>query len=274
MSDIVYVVPSYNRIETLKTKTLALLERYEIPKEHIFIFTAPDEFQSYQIAFSQYSVIEGKLGLKNQRNFITEYFPENKKLVCLDDDIEDLKQLKDGKLVPIEDLKLLVDGAFLACELHKLSMWGIYPITNAFFMKEGYSTDLKFCIGCVWGIINRKDIVLTMDYKEDYERTLKCYKRDDGVVRLNFVCAKTKMYQAGGMGLNQKERLEHNMKSAKSLIDLFPGLVRHNKKREGEILLSQPKADGTTTPRVDRTTTKTTKRVARSAKGMESSKTK
>jgi hypothetical protein len=248
------------------------LERYQIPSETIYIFTAPEEFESYKRAFPNCNVIKGELGLMAQRNYITNFFEEGVPLVCLDDDIEDLKQLKDGKLVPVEDLKLLVDGAFLACELHKLSMWGIYPISNAFFMRPGYSTDLKFCIGHLHGVMNRKDIVLTLTYKDDYERTLKYYKRDGGVVRLNFVCAKTKMYQAGGLGLKQKERLDQNMKSAKSIIELFPGLARMNKRREGEILLSHPRAD--VAPRVDRTTTKSPKRTPRGLKGVESAKTK
>jgi len=266
-----YVIPSYNRIDSLKTKTLALLEQYDIPKEQVYIFTAPSEFESYQKACPDYNVVCGELGLKNQRNYITNFFPEGAPLVSLDDDIEKLYTFKRDQpriranLVPIEDLKSLVEGAFLVTKVHNLNFWGISPSDNNLFLKEGYSTNLKFCIGHMWGCYNCKEIVLTLDYKEDYERTLKFYQRDGGVLRMNWVCAKTKMYQAGGIGLKQKQRLEHNMKSARDLVDLFPGLVKLNQRKEGEIMLSKlpqispVKTDEYTTPRTKRRANQTLK---------------
>ena len=39
------------------------------------------------------NIIIGVLGLKNQRNFISEYYPEGKHIVEMDDDIREIMQL-------------------------------------------------------------------------------------------------------------------------------------------------------------------------------------
>lgn len=232
-----YVIPSYNRLKTLETKSLTFLKKHGISPDNIYIFTAPEEFDLYSQTFSSYKVILGLKGLMEQRNFITDYFEEGEELVCLDDDIEDLKELRENKLVTVQDLESWIQSIFQDLRNRSLSFWGIYPISNAFFMKPTVSTDLKFCIGHFWGVINRKDIKISLLFKEDYQRTLLFYKRDGGVLRINNICAKTKMYSVGGIGQKQKDRLEENIKSSKYLLELYPECVRMNRRREGEIIL-------------------------------------
>ncbi|NBO60974.1 MAG: hypothetical protein EBU82_08395 [Flavobacteriia bacterium] len=41
--DYIVAIPSYKRTETLKEKTLAVLQRYKIPASKIFIFVADKE---------------------------------------------------------------------------------------------------------------------------------------------------------------------------------------------------------------------------------------
>jgi cellulose synthase/poly-beta-1,6-N-acetylglucosamine synthase-like glycosyltransferase len=84
------VIPSYNRVDCLKEKTLNTLNRYNYPKDSIYIFVVDDEYEIYKSEFPEYNVIVGLKGLMNQRNFITDYFPENEELVCMDDDIEEI----------------------------------------------------------------------------------------------------------------------------------------------------------------------------------------
>jgi len=237
------VVPSYNRVETLRDKTLTTLKEYKIPKEKIYIFVANEEqYEIYKngIPSDLYGkIIIGIKGLKNVRNYIVDYFPEGKPLVCLDDDIGGLMQLNDGKLVKSKSFENIIQLAFSLCKKHGYGMWGIAPVCNAFFMKEDYSANLKFLIGHLWGCFNRKSIKLTIDYKEDYERTLMFAVKDGGVIRLNNICAKTKMGAKGGMGLEVIERLEKNKRSSLYLMRKYPGLVRLNPRREGEILLAR-----------------------------------
>lgn len=270
-------IPSYQRIETLKTKTLKMLELYTYPKELIYIFTAPEEFNEYTKEFVAYNVIAGLKGLKYQRNFIIDYFEEGEELVCMDDDIEQIlildpegKDIKRGTSI-LPNLQEFILHAFELCKEKQLNIFGIYPIYNYFFMKATITTDCKFLIGHFYGIINIKSIKNTLCLKDDYERSLHFYKRDGGVLRFNYICAKTKMYKSGGLNMSQQQRLMENKESCKTLITLFPGLVRMNTRKEGEIILLSKKKENngnneSTEANINRTTTSTIKRSRKSIK--------
>ena len=72
-------IPSYQRPEDLRLKTLALLEQQGVPKQHVYIFVAnAAEHQLYQEAVGKDwgNIVIGELGLWRQRNFITSWFKE------------------------------------------------------------------------------------------------------------------------------------------------------------------------------------------------------
>ena len=243
MSDYVIAIPSYNRAETLRDKTLAMLNSYDIPRARIHIFVADKEqAEIYKevLPKSDYGrIVVAEKGLMQARNFITQYYPENKPIVSFDDDVTELEILRDEKLVHLSSLEKIIKEAFALCKENDLNLWGIYPIRNAFFMKDEYSTDLKFIIGHMHGVFNKHDRILTTTYKDDYERTLLYATKDGGVIRLNNVVAKTKMGAKGGLDTAVAKRLEENKKASVMLMKKFPGLVRLNSRREGEILLAR-----------------------------------
>ena len=240
----VITIPSYNRTKTITEKTLSVLKSYSIPKDNIYVFVADDvqrDLYKSEVPADLYGhLIVAKKGLVNARNFITDYFEENQAIVSFDDDVSEIVVLNDmKKLERLPDLEKLITSAFNACTSQKRRLWGIYPIANAFYMSKTISTDLKFCIGHMWGCFNTKDIRVTMDYKEDYERTLKFAVRDGGVIRFNSVAAKTKLGAPGGIGVSAEKRIEENTLISNKLITMFPGLVRLNPRRPGEVLLSR-----------------------------------
>jgi hypothetical protein len=237
--DWIIVIPSYQRAPGLKDKTLALLLRYNIPKEKITIFCAnEEEAQIYQETLPEYKIIVGVPGLHQQRNFISLYYPVGTKIVSLDDDLTALCLLEDGKIIPHPSLLNLIDEGFKQCEYHHYHLWGIAPVCNPFFMKDIIHTDLKFCIGHLYGYINRH-LQLKIQYKDDYEMTLKNAVLDKGVIRFSGVAAKTRLGAAGGLNTSNEQRLQTNIKNIQVLMSEYPGLVRLNKKRPGEILLSR-----------------------------------
>jgi len=238
------VIPSYNRVDCLKEKTLNTLNRYNYPKDSIYIFVVDDEYEIYKSEFPEYNVIVGLKGLMNQRNFITDYFPENEELVCMDDDIEEICILDPeakGGISALPDFTQFVLYAFSACKDNQRHIWGVYPIRNHFFMKQTISTDCKFLIGHLFGVINKK-LYNTITFKDDYEKTLQYSKLDGGVCRFNYICCKTVMYKSGGLNLKKQERLQHNIESSQYLLKEFPEYVKLNPKKMGEILLRSPKA--------------------------------
>lgn len=72
---------------------------------------------------------------------------------------------------------------------YSYNLWGMYPVPNYYFMKNEISTNLKFCIGRVFGFNNTKDVICGDDCRDDYERSILYYVRDGGIIRFNnYVC--------------------------------------------------------------------------------------
>ena len=112
---------------------------------------------------------------------------------------------------------------------NKLFLWGLYPIANPYFMFPATTIDLKLIVGPVWGSINRhdKDLILTIDEKEDVERTLQYYSKDNGVVRFNNVSVQTTYYKTpGGMQTDKRDRKKDAYESAVYLNKKYPNLTK------------------------------------------------
>lgn len=236
------VIPTYGRAHILKEKTLSLLHTYQIPKKQITLFVAnKGEYDIYskEIPSSLYgSMIIGHPGLVEQRNFIMNYYPVGTHLVSFDDDVSGLWELRAEKLVPLVSLKKVIQQGFALCKKWGYHMWGIYPTKNASWMSPEPSTNLKFLIGHMYGLINRK-LTLHLPVKHDYELTLENAVKDGGVIRLNHVVASTKMGAKGGIDKTVQERMGTYVKVVDYLVKKYPGLVRKNPRREGEILLAR-----------------------------------
>jgi hypothetical protein len=175
------------------------------------------------------------------RNFIVDYFPENQKIISMDDDVRAFQTLdKKNNLVEIVSLAALIQKGFALCAENNCSLWGVYPVANGFYMKNNkeYSTELKFIVGSFMAFTNRK-IKCRLNFKEDYELSIENFLRDHKVVRFNRVCIKFKMYSKGGIGKSQQERLQDNVRAAKWLIQKYPNFVKLNARREGEVLLNK-----------------------------------
>lgn len=237
LSIMIFVIPSLSRISTLKNKSLNVLR--DVPKDKIYIFVVKEEYEEYRKNIEEpINIIIGPLGLHNMRNFIRLYFPEETRMVCLDDDIAQLYIMKENLLIedkkkasryplyPLANLDFL-DEAFKTLEETGLKFFGIYPVKNGYFMKTlpYKSGDLRFCVGTFWGCINEhsNDLIIRIEEKEDFERTLLYYKRDKGVLRFNTICADTKYYkEKGGLQSRGLDRVETSKVSCDYLIATFP----------------------------------------------------
>ena len=196
-----FVIPSYQRYDVLKNKTLHLLQTSNVSMDKVYVFCIEDEYEQYRNLPCH--VIIGKKGLIQQRQFIMEYFP-NKHLIFLDDDIESID------LCNFESLEYFCNYAFQQCIEHKCTLWGVYPVFNPFFRKtkKPMTTCLNYIVGAFYGVINTKPLLLTMDEKEDVERSILHFIQDGKVLRFNNIGFKTKYYgKTGGLG-NFKSRLE------------------------------------------------------------------
>jgi hypothetical protein len=263
----IIVIPSYNRADLLNRKTLKVLNEYHIPRDVIYVFVAnKEEEEIYKKTLNPdyYGhLIVGVKGLKNQRNFISSYFKEGQEILNLDDDIGGFKILKhksfsksssktkkskigiknnktkknqkrksyrkDYFLETLGNLDNFIKSSFKILRENKLYLWGIYPIANPYFMFPEMTTDLKLIVGPCWGVINRhdNDLVSTIDEKEDVERTLQYYSKDNGVVRFNNVSVQTTYYKTpGGMQTDKRDRKKDAYESAVYLNNKYPNLTK------------------------------------------------
>ena len=223
-------IPSYKRPETVNEKTLATLKRYGIPTNKITVFVAnkeEEEIYKKSLKPGTYGkIVVGVKGMCNIRNFITSYYPVGTKIVNIDDDIKGFLEYDESKArkeKPLRSLISVIHKGFAECEKAKTKLWGVYPVANGFFMKPKVSTDIRYIIGSFWGCINPgiKEIKITLDDKEDYQRSIIYYENYGAVVRLNMVAPISSYYtEAGGMQEERtKERVE---KSARWIVKTYP----------------------------------------------------
>ena len=180
----IIAIPSYKRSNIINFKTLMTLKNHNIKRSKIYIFVANDvEYSDYikNVDKSLYNkIIIGEKGLKNQRNFIVDYFKEGINLVQMDDDIDDIVELipndnrRMNKLISIKDLNRFFVDAFRMIKKKNIFIWGIYPVSNPYFMTDTITNDLRFIVGPMWGIVNRhnNELKLTIDEKENVERNV------------------------------------------------------------------------------------------------------
>lgn len=237
MIDYVVAIPTYKRYEELINKTLSFLAKHSINPSKIYIFVANKTekkiYESY-LNNNKYKIIIGKKGITNQRNFISKYFDKNQYIISLDDDIEDILELKQQNLVSINDFNAFILSAYRTLKENNLYLWGIYPTPNPFYMYKKTTTDLRFIIGAVHGYINRNYRSLYLnpktESKEDYHKTLLFFIRDGGVVRFNNIAFKSKPNADGGLG---KNRFDKNKKAAKYLGKKYPKMVKRTRRANG-----------------------------------------
>ena len=250
-------IPSYKRSNIITKKTLATLAKYKISSSIITIFVANQtEYNEYfkNVPSNLYNkIIIGELGLKNQRNFITRYYPEGTHLVQMDDDLDDIvimfnwqnfkignrKSIKKKRyLVPLLELDKFIKEAFKICIERNLFLWGVYPVANPYFMSPLMRTNLQFIVGPFWGVINRHNnkLKITLNEKENVERSLLYYTMDGGVIRFDYVSIITKYYKTpGGMQNenNKNARIRASLNSAIKLHKRFPELTKIKTRKNG-----------------------------------------
>jgi hypothetical protein len=133
----------------------------------------------------------------------------------MDDDIDSIQELNTQQqtaitqstrrrytLQPITNLDKFIRSAFEQCGRIGAHLWGIYPVANPYFMTPQITTGLKFIVGPMYGTINRhsRDLRLTTDEKENVERTLQYYTKDNAVIRYNNITVITNYFTTpGGM---------------------------------------------------------------------------
>ena len=250
----VIAIPSYKRAVTLRNKTLAMLYNKGVPASIINVFVASEDekviYQDVLIPHTYGKIIVGVPGMRAIRNFITEYFSIGAQIMNIDDDVSDVKELcEDGSITPVKYLMPLFTNCFRITNETGHRLFGFYPVSNGFFMNPRIACKLNYIIGSMWGIINPgiEKLKVTMDDKEDVQRSIIMYILDGGVLRFEQITPVSAYYkEPGGMQVERtKERIH---KSAEAIVNSYTGLAKINlRKKSGysEVRLRDSRADKT-----------------------------
>lgn len=252
-------IKTHKRADVIQEKTLAFLSRCGISTEHVFLFVSTDDQAKLYArlpGFRGNIVLCAEPGVSGANNCLRRYFPKGSQVIQLDDDIEEMFKLDAGDKAGMSvdnDLAGLCERGFKLCEEHKTTLWGIYPVCNAFFMKPGHSVGLRFIWGSFNGFISEgKDFPGYQEkVKEDFECSIDIYKRYGSVIRFEDRCVKTKfLTKTGGTGSNP-DNIKHHIEAAESLARRFPDLVKLRKKKSFggvDIRLVEPSSPFEDTP--------------------------
>jgi hypothetical protein len=248
-ADYQVAIPSYQRPRVCAAKTLRLLRDGGVPPERVTVYCRhdDDDLHLYRVDAAHHGhrvVALGAHGINATRRALVNLYQPGTPLLQLDDDVSALQQVRAGKLHPITDVAGWVAGMFRECAARDLWVWGVAPVPNAFFLREGQlSEGLKFCIATCIGIYTRPGHPVhetTAPVKEDYDLTLRAWWYDGAVLRADDVAPKADHYTAGGCTSTRSPEVEEQ--AVRILERAWPGLIRRNTKRAGpypEVLLAR-----------------------------------
>ncbi len=219
-------IPSYKRPETIKNKTLKLLNSYNIEKNKITIFVANEKEEKIytESLGTEYKIVVGVPTIGKQRNFIEKYYKEGTKLMMFDDDIDAVMRKKITKLVEVDDLeKEVIYKGFECCEKTKAKTFGIYAAGNPYFMKHRIYTKLCYIIASMFGVVVEHDPFLkrVTNHGEDYEYSIRQYIKNKMLIRLDYITVKSNYYKEAG-GLQTIRTPEYVYNSIYQIQSMFP----------------------------------------------------
>lgn len=219
-------IPTYQRHQSIATKTLRYLNDQGYPPEQIYLFVASEEekiLYEQSVHFYLYGqIVVGVPGLVHQRNYITNYFNDGEILIEMDDDIDDIYCKTGG-------FKELVDHGVKMINTGSGGLFGCMPNDDKRVMCFQTTTHLAFIIGTFSIRKNLHSIILTQIQKHDWERTILYFLRYGTTYRYKGAGIKTRYLKNAG-GLQDGHRLETMEQCVQYLCDTYPKMIKRRTK--------------------------------------------
>jgi hypothetical protein len=235
---IVYACCSSGRPQKFCQKTLATLSRGGF-KGTLWLCVPYEELEAYSEALDSdkknrvsITLIGAKKGLVNQRKHIRGMLPDRLKILFMDDDIESLKILVNGKLQHVENIEKIVQDCFYRMPEDRL-LWGVYPLTNALWMKERQLSGNCYIVGAFYGCINDPELIEPEeDECEDYARQLSEQSAGRPPVRYEWLGITTRYFKNAG-GLQQERSPLKRAAAITALVNHYPDLIQVKTRKDG-----------------------------------------
>lgn len=247
--DCFFAIASYKRADN--QRTLAYFERLGIEKEKILVAVqTEDDFKEYtkqgiDKRVGRLIYREGK-NVSDNRNTILDNVPIGEKVVLFDDDITAVCKLDEGKLKEIdtkEEFYRFLEYGFKLIEENHTVAFGLYPVANAFFMKDAYR-ERNIIIGTLFALINT-EMRFNPEFstKEDYEFSCRVIRKYSKLIRLDNYTCKAQHYTKGGCDEFWKDKGTADSK-AFMLAKTYPDIIELNPSKPGEVKMAKCRSDG------------------------------
>ena len=237
-------IPSYQRANLISELTLKFLHEqgYSPSLIHIFVASEAERFE-YAAAVPRHlysQIIVGVLGLKEQRNFISNWFPENEILIQMDDDVKTIKSLRMNFLDLVrQGVQAIQDG--------QGGLWGVMPNDDGRKMHERTTTHLAHILGSFFILRNHRSLLCNTAEKEDFERSILYFIRYGAVLRYQGAGIATK-YTGNPGGLQQPGRTERMRTEMSYLLTVYPPYLKTLIKPKGLDIVLNWRARGPNNP--------------------------
>ena len=225
-------IPSHRRAEMLGKKTLRFLRESRGPKPTIYVADEED-LTAYRNLYPELSIVLAPKGIAKTRNFVQDTQPLGKKIVFIDDDIEEVYHLDLSETRPkkykVRDFEELIREGFECAEKAGTSWWGVYPTDHTLCLKPVIRRNLCYINGSLFGVVNSR-VSVKEDHCEDFERTLRYWVKEQKLCRLEFVGLLTKYYKNQG-GLQETRNEIMTSESAHRIQEEFSSLCSIRRKK-------------------------------------------
>ena len=215
-------IPSYKRLDLLKDKTLKFLEHNKIEKKDINIFVSNQlDFDEYTDADIGNIVLVPAIysGIGAVRGYIVNFWSSSSdNIIMIDDDIEKIIDLH-ASPVKLPDL---ITRMFSQLKEENLYFGGLPLCSNPFFMKDTFSTTLKYISGAIQFLRidkTRLPVFTPFRHFEDFTYCIEYFKRDNGILRFNGAAPITKNYHPDGGICEQYGSLDLRLQDAERVAD-------------------------------------------------------
>lgn len=239
----VVAIPSYQRPNELFAQSIATLSAKRVPMDQVYVFLHDhdphlDAYLDKLDMLGVHAVVTPARGIGEQRTAITEHFAPGTHVVGMDDDIQGVMSTTGPRWAnafQVPDLHALFTEMFAHIKEEGLSVWGLAPVDNPFFLKPGrISLGLKLVMFTMFGFINRPGHPVhqgTVRYKDEQEFSLRAWWYDGAVARNDGVAVKTTFYSDGGCQAAGRN-FDQVDESVESLLVQWPGLINRAPKRK------------------------------------------
>ncbi len=213
--DYTIVIPTYKRANTFYKKTYSrIIKPYNLEAKVLLLIQSDEDAEEYEQRTPELQQLRTPSGLLNTMNFISNYYPVDKPIVVMHDDLTRLLYVEppSTKRINVSNAHVLFQQMFNSMRTHECNLGGFYPTDHPLTMsqQQPITTDLRFIHDPLTFMYNKKIMIRTdfTHHKMDFQRTIEYYKLDGKVLRYNhhaFCTAYNPKTNEGGFGYRSAE---------------------------------------------------------------------